>query len=48
VLRDKAGKLVQELERADISRLLASGWKAPTPVRVKARDGREFWIINHI
>ncbi len=40
VLRDKAGKLVQELERADISRLLASGWKAPTPVRVKARDGQ--------
>jgi dipeptidyl-peptidase 4 len=40
VLRDKAGKLLQELERGDISRLLASGWKAPTPVRVKARDGQ--------
>ncbi len=40
VLRDKAGKLVQQLERADISRLLASGWKPPTPVRVKARDGQ--------
>lgn len=40
VLRDKSGKLVLELERADISRLLASGWKPPTPVRVKARDGQ--------
>jgi dipeptidyl aminopeptidase/acylaminoacyl peptidase len=28
------------LEKADISRLLASGWKPPTPFTVKARDGR--------
>jgi dipeptidyl-peptidase-4 len=40
VLRDMTGKLVQEIERADISRLLATGWKPPTPVRMKARDGR--------
>ncbi|MGZ8415283.1 MAG: prolyl oligopeptidase family serine peptidase, partial [Gemmatirosa sp.] len=39
VLRDAAGKVVQTLERADVSRLVASGWKAPTPVRLKARDG---------
>ncbi len=39
VLRDAAGKLVLTLETADISRLLASGWRPPTPVRVKARDG---------
>jgi dipeptidyl aminopeptidase/acylaminoacyl peptidase len=40
VLRDANGKLIQTLERADISRLLATGWKPPTPVRMKARDGK--------
>jgi dipeptidyl aminopeptidase/acylaminoacyl peptidase len=40
VLRDAAGKPVLQLEKADISRLLASGWRPPTPVRVKARDGQ--------
>lgn len=40
VLRDASGKLIQTLERADISRLLATGWKPPTPVRMKARDGK--------
>jgi dipeptidyl aminopeptidase/acylaminoacyl peptidase len=40
VLRDAAGKVVLPLERADIARLLASGWRPPTPVRVKARDGQ--------
>ncbi len=40
VLRDVTGKLIQTLERADISRLLATGWKPPTPVRMKARDGK--------
>ena len=39
VLRDGAGKVVLPLERADISRLLTTGWRAPTPVTVKARDG---------
>ncbi|MGQ0647677.1 MAG: DPP IV N-terminal domain-containing protein [Gemmatimonadaceae bacterium] len=39
VLRDGNGRVVQPLERADISRLLATGWKAPTPVRMKGRDG---------
>ncbi len=39
VVRDAAGKLVQSVEKADISRLATSGWQAPTPVRVKARDG---------
>ena len=39
VVRDAAGRVVQTLERADISRLAASGWKPPTPVRMKARDG---------
>jgi dipeptidyl-peptidase-4 len=40
VVRDMNGRIVQTLERADVSRLLATGWKPPTPVRMKARDGR--------
>ena len=40
VLRDANGKLVTTLEKADISRLVASGWKAPMPITVKARDGK--------
>ena len=39
VLREQSGKLLLPLETADISRLAASGWRPPTPVRVKARDG---------
>ncbi|HEX5972767.1 MAG TPA: S9 family peptidase, partial [Gemmatimonadaceae bacterium] len=40
VLRDAAGKLVATLEKADASRLLATGWKPPMPITVKARDGK--------
>ncbi len=39
VLRDSDGKLILTLEKADISRLVAAGWRAPTPFTVKARDG---------
>ncbi|HMV82731.1 MAG TPA: DPP IV N-terminal domain-containing protein [Blastocatellia bacterium] len=39
VLRDWDGKQILVLEKADISRLLATGWKPPQPVTVKARDG---------
>lgn len=39
VLRDSKGKLVANLEKADVSRLAATGWKPPTPIVVKARDG---------
>ena len=39
VLRDADGKLLVTLEKADISRLLATGWKPPMPITVKARDG---------
>ncbi|MDQ3674507.1 MAG: S9 family peptidase [Gemmatimonadota bacterium] len=39
VLRDLNGQVIQTLERADISRLRAAGWKPPTPIRMKARDG---------
>jgi dipeptidyl aminopeptidase/acylaminoacyl peptidase len=40
VLRRANGDRVAELERADISRLVAAGWKPPTPIVVKARDGK--------
>ena len=39
VLRDSAGKLLQTIEKADISRLVATGWKPVTPFSVKGRDG---------
>ena len=39
VLRDADGKLISTLEKADISKLLAAGWKPPQPITVKARDG---------
>ena len=39
VVRDLDGELVMELERADISRLVESGWRPPEPFVVKARDG---------
>ena len=38
-LRDADGKLVLALEKADVTRLVAAGWKPPTPITVKARDG---------
>ncbi len=39
VLRRSDGSTVLELEKADISRLVASGWKPPIPFTVRARDG---------
>ncbi len=39
VLRDTGGNLLETLEKADVSRLLARGWKPVTPITVKARDG---------
>ena len=39
VLRDSGGNLLETLEKADVSRLLARGWKPVTPITVKARDG---------
>jgi dipeptidyl-peptidase 4 len=39
-LRDANGKVVMNVEKTDISRLVATGWKPPTPIVVKARDGR--------
>jgi dipeptidyl aminopeptidase/acylaminoacyl peptidase len=39
VLREADGKIVETLEKADVSRLAATGWKPVTPITVKARDG---------
>jgi dipeptidyl aminopeptidase/acylaminoacyl peptidase len=39
VLRDSSGRLLQTLERADVSRLRALEWQPPIPITVKARDG---------
>lgn len=38
VLRDTDGNLLMELEEADISELLDTGWQKPKPFTVKARD----------
>jgi dipeptidyl-peptidase-4 len=40
VFRGMDGKLITDLEKTDVSRLIATGWKAPTPVMVKAADGK--------
>jgi dipeptidyl-peptidase-4 len=39
VLRDVTGKLVANLDKGDVSRLSATGWKPVTTFTVKARDG---------
>jgi dipeptidyl-peptidase 4 len=39
IVRDENGKLVLPLEIADISKLVATGWRPPIPFTVKARDG---------
>jgi dipeptidyl aminopeptidase/acylaminoacyl peptidase len=40
VVRDSEGKLVMEVAKQDISKLVAYGWKPLTPITVKARDGK--------
>jgi dipeptidyl aminopeptidase/acylaminoacyl peptidase len=40
VLRNMNGALINTLEKADVSKLTANGWKAPTPVALKANDGK--------
>jgi len=34
------GKLIMPLEKADISRLVATGWKPPMQIRMKSADGK--------
>lgn len=40
VLRNLKGKLLVSLEKTDITRLTATGWKAPEAFSVKAHDGK--------
>jgi dipeptidyl aminopeptidase/acylaminoacyl peptidase len=40
VVRDATGKLLVNLEKANISKLVATGWKPAIPFTVKARDGQ--------
>jgi dipeptidyl aminopeptidase/acylaminoacyl peptidase len=39
VLRDETGKLIADVAKADISKLVASGWQPPALITLKARDG---------
>ncbi len=40
VLRDATGPVVMPLGSADVSRLVASGWKPPIPIVTTAHDGK--------
>jgi dipeptidyl aminopeptidase/acylaminoacyl peptidase len=40
VVRQPGGAVIKEIQRADLSRLLAAGYSTPTPFVVKARDGQ--------
>jgi dipeptidyl aminopeptidase/acylaminoacyl peptidase len=40
VLRNLNGKIITTVQKTDVSRLSATGWKAPTPITVKAADGK--------
>ena len=39
VLRDNAGNILLQLEKADISQVYQMGWKMPQTIKVKAKDG---------
>jgi len=46
VLKNAKGKVIQELEIADISALKETGWKAPEVFTAKGRDGKtDIWGI---
>ena len=40
VVRDDDGKVVMDVAKQDITKLVAAGWVAPEPIVVKARDGK--------
>lgn len=40
VVRDSEGKTIMDIDKQDISKLIAYGWVPPTPIKVKARDGK--------
>ncbi len=39
-LRDASGRVLMPLEKADISKLVATGWKPPIPFSVKSASGK--------
>jgi len=39
-LRDASGKVIMPLEKADIAKLVATGWKPPIPFSVKSHTGK--------
>ena len=39
VVRERDGRIVMTIERADVSRLLDAGWRWPQSFKIKARDG---------
>ncbi len=43
-VRDIKGKLISTLEKTDVSRLEATGWKAPSPFTVKSANGQ--WDLH--
>jgi dipeptidyl aminopeptidase/acylaminoacyl peptidase len=53
VLRNLQGKQIMELEKTDISKLEATGWKPCIPFSVKAHDGKTdiyglMWVPTHL
>lgn len=54
VLRDgTTGALAMPLEKADITKLLATGWKPPIPIKMTAHDGKTdvyglMFVPNHL
>jgi dipeptidyl aminopeptidase/acylaminoacyl peptidase len=40
VVRDDSGKVVVDVAKQDITKLLAAGWVPPVPITVKGRDGK--------
>ena len=52
-VRDRDGRLVMRVEQADIGKLLATGWRPPIQVEVKARDDSTdlwglMWVPTHL
>src|SRR5699024_187422 len=46
VLKNAKGEIIQEIAKADISELLAAGWRAPEVFTAKGRDGKtDIWGI---
>jgi dipeptidyl-peptidase-4 len=40
VVRDSSGKVVVDVAKQEITKLMAAGWVPPVPITVKARDGK--------